>query len=242
MKSERLALLDSFRGFALVNMVLYHGLWDRVYLVSRPAWYSEGWAHLWQQGICYSFILLSGFCWSFGRRHIRHALVNLGCGALITLVTLAAVPEAPIWWGVLYLLGASALLLVPLSRFLERIPPWAGLVVSALLFTLTRWAQLGWIGIRGLGTLPLPRVLYANHVTAALGFPGPGFLSVDYFPVIPWFFLFVWGYFLYRAGEDRWQELPAMGCSVPGLDWLGRHSLAVYLLHQPVLYLLIVGV
>lgn len=242
MNGERLALPDSFRGFALVNMVLYHALWDQVYLVSAPGWYSEGWAHLWQQGICYSFILLSGFCWSLGRRHLRHGLVNLGCAALITLVTLVFLPEAPIWWGVLYLLGLSALLLMPLSRFLEQVPPWAGLAGSAVLFALTRHAQRGWVGIAGLFTLPLPRILYVNHLTAALGFPGPGFLSTDYFPPIPWFFLFLWGYFLYRSGEGRWQDLPAMRRSVPGLDWLGRHSLAVYLLHQPVLYLLIVGV
>lgn len=237
---RRLELLDSLRGLALVNMVLYHGLWDQVYLVSTPAWYSEVWAYPWQQWICHTFILLSGFCWSLSRRHLRHGLTNLGCGFLVTAVTLVALPASPIWWGVLYLLGASALLLLPLSRILERVPPVWGLFFSAVLFALTRRAQTGVIGLKGLFSVPLPRFLFANQLTAALGFPPAGFLSSDYFPLIPWFFLFAFGYFLYRAGEEKWQDSPVMHRRIPGLDWLGRHSLAVYLLHQPIVYLLVV--
>jgi uncharacterized membrane protein len=123
---------------------------------------------------------------------------------------------------------------------LEPVPPVWGLVFSAALFALTRHAQTGVIGLKALFSVPLPRFLFANQLTAALGFPPAGFLSSDYFPLIPWLFLFLCGYFLYRLREGRWQEFPPLHWRVPGLDWLGRHSLTVYLLHQPILYLLVV--
>ena len=237
--AKRLKLLDTLRGLSLVSMVLYHALWDQVHLVRMPAWYSEGWARLWQQSICWSFILLSGFCWSLGRRPLRHGLTNLGCAGLITLVTLVALPDAPIWWGVLFLLGTSGLLLIPLRGPLERVPPGAGMALSAALFALCRWVNWGSVGLGPL-RWTVPRALYRNQLTAALGFPPADFLSSDYFSLIPWFFLYVFGYFLYRLGAERWQSVPTLRREVPVLSWLGRHSLAVYLLHQPVLYLLIV--
>lgn len=239
MKRKRLPLLDTLRGLALVNMVLYHGLWDQVYLVRAPAWYSEDWAFLWQQSICWSFLLLSGFCWSLGRHPLRHGLTNLGCAALITAVTLVVLPEAPIWWGVLFLLGSGALLLLPLAPALERIPALAGLLSCGVLFALTRRCAHGWLGL-GTARLTLPSPLYASQLTAALGFPPPGFASSDYFPLIPWVFLYLCGFFLYRVRCERWSECAVMQRELPALSWLGRHSLAVYLLHQPVLYLLVV--
>lgn len=61
---HRYALLDEIRGLALVNMVVYHAVWDLVYLFACDwDWYQSGIAaFLWQQMICRTFILLSGFC------------------------------------------------------------------------------------------------------------------------------------------------------------------------------------
>ena len=85
-----------------------------------------------------------------------------------------------------------------------------------------------------LGTLP--EGLYRNLLTAYLGFPAPNFFSTDYFSLIPWFFLFLTGYFLHRlAGEgalERLRRLP----DCPPLSTLGRWSLPVYMAHQPVVY------
>ena len=83
----------------------------------------------------------------------------------------------------------------------------------------------------------LPASLYRNLLTAYLGFPNPGFFSTDYFPLFPWFFLFLTGHFLHRLLEEKDlnQRLFSRG-QVPVLNWMGRHSLIIYLLHQPVLY------
>ena len=55
--------LDTIRGLALVNMILYHLSWDQVYMFGADwDWYRSDGAYVWQQGICWTFILLSGYC------------------------------------------------------------------------------------------------------------------------------------------------------------------------------------
>ena len=107
-------------------------------------------------------------------------------------------------------------------------------MVSVALFGLTYHAQLGYLGF-GDGWVLLPRFLYQNLFTAYLGFYPEGFFSTDYFPLVPWLFLFWVGFFLHHlVGRERMEPLRRSIC--PALGWLGRHSLVVYLLHQPVLY------
>ena len=82
----------------------------------------------------------------------------------------------------------------------------------------------------------LPEALYANDITALFGFPGPDFYSTDYFPLIPWFFLYVTGWFLYRIFERRgWLGIFSKP-RVPVLGFVGRHTLPIYMAHQPVIY------
>lgn len=58
----RYALLDELRGFDLLNMFVYHALWDLVFLYGLKAEWYTGWlGRLWQQSGCWIFILLSGF-------------------------------------------------------------------------------------------------------------------------------------------------------------------------------------
>ena len=64
---QRYFWFDNMRAIAMISMILYHGVWDLVYLygVDFP-WYEGKMAFLWQQSICWTFILLSGFCFSLG--------------------------------------------------------------------------------------------------------------------------------------------------------------------------------
>ena len=75
MEHRRYQVLDAIRGCALVSMILYHAAWDLVNMfgVDWP-WYRGFAAHVWQQSICWTFILLSGYCWALGRRQLRRGL------------------------------------------------------------------------------------------------------------------------------------------------------------------------
>lgn len=234
----RYHLLDTFRGFLMVNMIAYHCMWDLVYLFGvKAGWYAGTPKYLWQQFICWSFILLSGFCWSMSRNHLRRGVLVFGGGAVITLVTCLLMPENRIVFGVLTCIGSCMLLMIPLEKLLRHIGPEAGAAVSFALFLLLRNVPVGTLGFEGLVIGNLPQGLYRNLLTTWLGFPYPGFYSTDYFSVVPWLFLFVTGYFLFRLLDAKGlnARLFARG-NVPVLNWIGRHSLLVYMAHQPALY------
>lgn len=74
----RYALLDELRGLDLVSMMLYHACWDLVFLFDvNMRWYAGTPGRLWQQTICWVFILLSGFCAPFGRHMLRRGMLYL---------------------------------------------------------------------------------------------------------------------------------------------------------------------
>jgi len=215
-------------------MAVYHTAWDLVWIFGLDwPWYHTFGAYLWQQSICWTFILLSGYCWSLGHHQIRRGLTVFGGGALVTAVTALLMPENLVFCGVLTLLGASTLLLVPLDRALRRLPPRVGLAGAFTAFLLLRDVNSGFLGFEGARIMALPDGLYRDFFTALLGFPPVWFYSTDYFPLLPWFFLFLTGYFLKQVQEEPPLESVR---PFPALCWLGRHSLLLYLLHQPVIY------
>lgn len=289
--SGRLDGLDTLRGEALVSMIVYHTCWDIVYLWGADwGWYRSYGAYLWQQSICWTFILLSGFCFRLGHHRLRGGIMLSFWGWAIGAVSSYAMPEDRIFFGILSLLGAAALLTVPLDRAFRHIPARLGVAVSFVLFLLTRDVASGLLGFggvsissrgvpagisglihgaaavltavaggltavvellsgfdltapdftamlpdlasfQGIAAVRLPESLYINDFTAALGFPPLGFRSNDWFPLLPWLFLFWTGYFLYplHPVETPRQELPLF-------TFLGRHSLVTYLIHQPLIY------
>lgn len=234
MKHCRYPQLDILRGFALTNMVCYHALWDLVNLHGLELSWYDGWpGFLWQQFICWSFILLAGVCQPFSRRPVRHGVMLLAAGALVSAVTMAVLPEDPIQWGVLTFLGTATLLFYWLRPLLDRCPPQWGLLACAVLFGLTRQLEKGLVA----GCSVVPEMLYhTGHLGNFLGFPEAEFASADYFPLLPWVFLYGAGWFLHavwRSGEES--EVPKQR-PLPVLEWMGRHSLLLYLLHQPALY------
>ena len=237
-EKTRLHLLDALRGFLMVNMIAYHGMWNLVYLFGvKAGWYAGTPKYLWQQFICWSFILLSGFCWSMSRNHLKRGLMVFGGGAAVSLVTCLVMPENRILFGVLTCIGSCMILMVPLAQVLKKLPAKLGAVSSFALFLLLRNCPNGTLGFEKLIICDLPASLYRNNLSAYLGFPPASFFSTDYFSLIPWIFLFITGFFLYRittqAGLN--EKLFARG-RVPLLNRIGENSLLIYLLHQPVLY------
>lgn len=219
-------------------MVAYHGMYDLVDIFGVPApWYSGLPGYVWQQSICWTFILLSGMCWQLSRHHLRRGLILVGCGAAITLVTWVVMPGQRILYGVLNLLGLSALLLIPLDKVFRKIPAWAGLVGALLLFALTRNVSRGSLGFEGLVLWELPGWLYTTDLLAVAGLPSPAFWSTDYFPLLPWFFLFCAGYFLWGTLSRSPKALSLLRPGLRPLSFVGRHSLLIYLVHQPALML-----
>ena len=236
---KRYHLLDGIRGLVLISMILYHATWNLVYIYDMDwKWYMGKGAYLWQQSICWTFILLSGFCWSMGRKPLKRGLQVFISGILVTVVTLLVMPHNRVVFGVLTLIGSCMLFMIPLRKLLDKVKPEIGLIVSLILYILCRNVNRGYLGFETWNILKLPTDWYSNLFTTYLGFTDPSFFSTDYFSLIPWLFLFIAGFFLYGVCDKKHVlQKPILTIKLPFLDFLGRHSLLIYLLHQPILYL-----
>ena len=234
-KPNRLELIDSIRGITLISMIIYHFVWDMVYLYGAQwRWFYN--AKVWQQSICCTFIILSGFSYNLGKKHLKRGLMVFGGGIIITAATLIFMPSSTIIFGILTLLGSSMLIMIPLSKVFKKANALLGAVISLLLFMFTKNCYYGYLGFFGL-KIELPKALYGSYVSAFFGFAPSDFYSADYFPLIPWFFLFVFGYFLYHILEKRDlnKKLFSKG-KFPVVSFLGKHSFFIYLVHQPIIY------
>ncbi len=276
----RYQLLDTLRGFSLVSMILFHACWDLVYLFGYDwPWYKGTPGYLWQQSICWMFILISGFCMGLKQerralpfadkrgtaeensslqfagkqgvakenrslwRDCKRGLVVLAAGILITIATLIFSPQTKIIFGVLFFLGISMILTAMLRPAFQKIPPFIGMLCAGVLFFVLRNINDGNLGFEGIVLCPLPKFLYEQGLLATFfGFQDKNFFSTDYFSLIPWYFLFLTGYFLCRCFLEKNSSaaLPEFfKKGIPVFEIIGQHSLPVYLLHQPVILLLL---
>lgn len=237
-KRERLALLDLIRGLVLIEMILYHLLWDLVYLFDiHIGWYKSYRAYIWQQSICWIFILLSGFCWQLGKEHIKRGAWIFGCGCIVSIVTRLVMPENCVRYGILTLLGSCILIWTVLEKQLKKVNPILGMGVCFSLFLLCKSWTNG-TPIRLSATFMKYECI--KQIFAYIGFPQAGFTSSDYFPILPWIFLFGTGYFLYSFMLNRnmlhvtWMRKG----KIKPINFFGRHSLFIYMIHQPICYVI----
>ena len=186
-----------------------------------------------QPSLCGSMILLAGTCFTLARRPLKNGLIAAGCAAVLTVVTVGFMPSESIWFGVLHLNAAAVLLSCLIKPLLNKIPAVPGLIGSAMLFALTNQLPWGWLGFERWHIAALPAGWYDANLFW-LGLPDlTRFSSADYFPILPWVFLFWCGLFLARLWRPRAGQAPA---ALQPLCAIGGRTLLVYMLHQPVIY------
>lgn len=231
----RLPRIDAARGIAVVAMVLYHLSWDLNHfgwvvldLFSSPAWLAA------RAGILSAFLFLAGVSlvlsarggmnWRrFGR---RWALLAAAAGA-ITAVSLATFPASPILFGVLHHLAVGSLLGLAFLRLPAAVTALAGVAVLAL---------PQWVGL-SLFDSPWLSSLFDSPWLSWIGLVTHDPDANDYVPLFPWFGVLLLGIAAGRVGGGR-----AGGGAPAPLVWLGRRSLPLYLIHQPVLFGLLWGI
>ncbi len=228
---NRYAEIDTLRGAALILMVFYHASYDLVLfgLVSLPFW--EGFWWWLPRCIAAAFVLLAGLSAALRRRRaregyrpfLRRGLFLAVMAALISAVSYAAFgPEGFVFFGVIHLIAFGTLVSYPLANR----PFLAGALGAAVLAAGLALGErrfpglaLGWLGLRPEGRFP-----------------------ADYLPVLPWYAWFLFGIalaaVLYPGGRRRFEPPSRLLESAPAraLAWLGRHTLAIYLVHLPALY------
>ena len=229
MTKVRIPLLDEARGAAILCMVFYHllydlrsaGLWDGALLELSAVKAARNL-------FAGFFIGTAGCCCHLSHDNWRRGGVCILAAGAVSLG--AGVVGLSIRFGVLHLMGSCILLAALLNPYFEKIPSGAGILLSVTVAAITAGLPAGrcrW--------LELPEELGACGTLYPLGLIGAGFISEDYYPLLPWAGIFFAGYFL-------WKQIMAKG--IPPfatksrsrfLAACGRKTLLIYLLHQPVL-------
>lgn len=224
---KRIWELDALRGLCILGVLAVHLVYDLVELFGILPWEYPEWFSLLKNWGGVIFLIISGTCVTLGSHPVRRGAIVFGCGMLCTLVTWAMTVtmgfhhSLSIWFGVLHCLGVCMLL----WPAFKGLPWWALAAIGALLVALGFWVD-------GL-LVQTPWMIF-------LGLKYPGFATSDYFPLLPHlgFFLLgsVLGRTLYKKKESLLPGVSPKNILVRSLSFCGRHSLWIYLLHQPVLY------
>lgn len=227
-KQGRIAGIDAIRGFSLILMVAYHLLYDLHVFLGAPAWivYNPAFRVL-QPFFAGVFITLAGVSSRFSRSNVRRGLKVLGVSLLVTLATYWI--GSPVWFGILQFLGVAMVFYGLTEALWRKADGWIMPLVCLVGVLLSNWL------LAGVNPVDAPYLF-------PLGFVQAGFWSSDYFPILPWLFVFLFGTWLGRLVRE--DKLPDWfyRWNPPFFPAVGRKSLLIYILHQPILYALVQGV
>lgn len=222
----RLPIIDAARGVAIVAMVIYHFGWNLSFLELIPVDLRDFPLWIWfGHAIAASFLALVGVGLvlahgqGFGReRFLRRLAFVAGAAALVTAGTYLVFPDRFIFFGILHHIALASVLALPFLRL-----PWFAVAIAAtLVFALpiafkAEAFSSPWLIWLGLGT----RLPSTN----------------DFVPVFPWFACVLMGIAMAKLWRPVASEAPdAPQRPMRALIWMGRNSLPIYLIHQPVLY------
>ena len=161
------------------------------------------------------------------KKYLQRGGQIFGLGLVVTVATYFFVGRGFVIFGILHLLGLSIILAYP---FLGR----------------NKWVSLlGGLLAIGVGAY-LSGLVVSFPWLVWLGVKQSGRYMVDYYPFLPWFGVALLGIFagytVYPQGIPR-STLPDLSQTTPvrALRFLGRHSLLIYLIHQPILMALFFG-
>lgn len=219
--TARIDFINAIRGFAVILMIVHHFMYDLVTFLDAPSWlYSNGILDIFQRFFAGVFICLCGVSSRFSHSNIKRGIATLCAAGIISAVTFFI--EMPIIFGVLHLLGTCMLFYGLSKKLWDVIPRWLTLIISVAGTIITAWC--------------ITNVHIENKNLWILGWTYNGFVSHDYFPLFPWIFVFLFGTWLGFYIRDNRFPRWFYTTKIPILPTIGRHSLLIYIAHQPVLY------
>ncbi|MDN7024453.1 DUF1624 domain-containing protein [Methanoculleus sp. FWC-SCC1] len=224
--------IDAARGIAVVTMILFHAVFDLNYFGIVTVTVATGFWRMLAYATASTFIFLVGLSLTISyarssrrldaqalrRKYLKRGATIFGYGLVVTAATYLFLPSGYIVFGILHFIGIAVIIAPFFIRFEE----------ANLLFGVA--------------------ALFAGYVTNAITGPWPllwlgihpsSFTSLDYVPLLPWFGLVLFGIYFgkkfYPEGTRGFSVKIAEPGAARPLAFLGRHSLFIYFLHQPII-------
>jgi uncharacterized membrane protein len=225
--AQRIWEIDFLRGLAIILMVGYHLLFDlgefrgvERFLGFSTDLSSVAWSVA-QYFFAGLFVVLSGISGTMSRSNLRRGLRLLAVSLAVTAATYFFDPASAVYFGILQCLAVSILLY---GAAFEKTGPavcaaWGALVLGAG------------------AALPIVNKGMAIRFDWLLpfGIHGPSYSSFDYFPLVPWLGVFLVGAALGKSAYASKRSLLPWRLPESFVNAAGRHSLLIYIVHQPVI-------
>jgi uncharacterized membrane protein len=221
--------LDFLRGIAIILMISFHFLWNLNYFNLIEIELYEGIPGLIQLSSASLFLFLVGVILTINfnsvenyvKKFLKRGIIIFSAGIIISLITFIVFPNEFIYFGVLHLIGVSIIFSIPLIKRKEF-----NLILGIILLLIP--------SLINLNSIQIPELMILG-----IGTPRP---ALDFFPLIPWHGFVLIGIFF---GNEFYSKLkPLLKFKKPEfklisfIELLGKHSLLIYFLHQPILLII----
>lgn len=212
--------IDFLRGIALILMIIFHVVFDLRDIYNYPIEYSSGFYYYVGKASAILFMLVSGISSSFSRNNIKRGVRIFAVAMGVTLATYLFSPSLIVKFGVLHFFGIS-MILYPLFQNLRGYV----LIITGTLVIIAGNFMSG--------------MTVSSEFLFPIGLMSKNFASSDYYPLFPWFGVFLYGAALGKILYKEKKSLFNFTVKDNPLTFISRHTLIVYVLHQPLTLLIL---
>ena len=222
--TNRIWEIDFLRGIAFLCMVYDHVIFDLNYIFNIRTNLFWGYDYLIGDFSAVLFMILCGISTNLSHSSIKRGLTVCGSALLISLVTylIDVFTSAGLFikFGILHLLGIAMIL----SHFVKKLPNIVIIAISAVVYFIGKYfAQIKTLG----------------NALFFLGIHDNTFASADYYPLFPFLaFVFI-GIVIGKLVYKQKQSIFPFTIPSNPISFIGKHSLILYLTHQPVVFALL---
>jgi len=229
-------------------MIVFHIGFDLAYFYDFPFVVGEGAWHFLARTCQITFLLLVGICfvisWERAKpkikcnselfyKYLLRGLIIIGCGMVMTIATAIIIPDDYIIFGILHMIGVSVILLPFFRRFREF-----NVIIG--FFIMTIGIAISKFALYLNQTDNFLRPLIDSKLLLPFGMYPYELTSVDFFPLLPWFGIILFGIAIGDMFYIRSKRKPVPTNKFWRIaSWPGKHALIIYMIHQPVILLML---